>query len=91
MPKEERTRGQAMLSEEAGGDDGKSEMPILAMNPGNAGGVKGCRFEITKEGNTDLRREELPVTTRFDRFTQKVRAEPGIHLTALMGLLSDPE
>jgi len=31
------------------------------------------------------------VTTRFDRFTQKVRAEPGIRLTALMGLLSDPE
>ena len=56
--KEERIRGQAMVSEEADGDGGKSEMPIVAMNPGNAGGVKGCRFEITREGNTALRREE---------------------------------
>ena len=58
MLKEERTRGQVIVSEEAGGDGGKSEMPILAMNPGNAGGVKGCRFEITREGNTALHREE---------------------------------
>ena len=58
MSKEGRTRGQVMVSEEAGGDDGKSETSILAMNPGNAGGVKGCRFEITREGNTDLHREE---------------------------------
>ena len=56
--KEERTRGQVIVSEEAGGDGGKSEMPILAMNPGNAGGVKGYRFETTREGNTALRREE---------------------------------
>jgi group II intron reverse transcriptase/maturase len=31
------------------------------------------------------------VTTKFDRFTQKVHAEPGLRFTALMGLLSDPE
>jgi len=31
------------------------------------------------------------VTTRFDRFTQKVRAEPGIRFNALMGLLTEPE
>ena len=33
----------------------------------------------------------LTVTTRFDRFTQKAREEPGLRFTSLMGLLSDPE
>ena len=32
------------------GGVGKSEAPILAMNPGNAGGVKGCQREITDQG-----------------------------------------
>ena len=31
------------------------------------------------------------MTTKFDRFTQKVQAEPGLRFTALMGLLSEPE
>lgn len=31
------------------------------------------------------------MTTKFDRFTQKVHAEPGLRFTALMGLLSEPE
>jgi len=67
---EARTRGQAITSEEAGGGDGKSEASIVAMSPGNAGGAKGRRFEITGEGNTDLHREESSVTTRLERFTQ---------------------
>lgn len=31
------------------------------------------------------------MTTRLDRFTQKAREEPQLRLTALMGMLSDPE
>lgn len=31
------------------------------------------------------------MTTKFDRFTQKVHAEPRLRFTALMGLLSEPE
>ena len=31
------------------------------------------------------------MTTKFDRFTQKVHAEPGLRFTALMGLFSEPE
>lgn len=45
---EVRTRRQAITSEEAGGGDGKSEAPIVALSPGNAGGAKGRRFEITE-------------------------------------------
>jgi len=52
---EARTRGQAITSEEAGSGDGKSEAPIVARSPGNAGGAKGCRLEITGEGNAALR------------------------------------
>lgn len=88
---EARTRGQAITSEEAGGVDGKSEAPVVARSPGNAGGAKGCRLEITGEGNMDLRREESSVSTRLARFTQKARAEPQLRFTALMGLLFDPD
>lgn len=31
--------------------DRKSEAAIVAMNPGNAGGGKGRRYEITDQGN----------------------------------------
>lgn len=61
VPKEGRTCGQVMISEEASGNGEKSETPILAVNPGNAGGVEGSRFEKTRQGSTDLHREE---TTR---------------------------
>ena len=35
----------SVRSEEEGRDSRKSEAPIRAMKPGNAGGAKGCRFE----------------------------------------------
>jgi hypothetical protein len=33
VSKEGRTRGQVIVSEKVGSDDGKSEAPIVAMNP----------------------------------------------------------
>jgi hypothetical protein len=33
------------------GGVGKSEVPIVAMNVGNAAGAKGSRFKITIKGN----------------------------------------
>ena len=41
----------SLNSEEEGIRDRKSEAPIVAMNPGNAGGAKGRRCEITDQGN----------------------------------------
>ena len=49
----------SVRSEEAGGDGRKSGAPIVAVKPGNAGGAKGCRFEITEKGHTALHREGL--------------------------------
>ena len=41
----------SLKSEGEGIRDRKSEAPIVAMNPGNAGGAKGRRCEITGQGN----------------------------------------
>ena len=41
----------SLNSEGEGRKDRKSEVPIVAMNPGNAGGAKGRRCEITDQGN----------------------------------------
>jgi len=49
----------SVRSEEAGGDGRKSEAPIVAVKPGNAGGAKGCRDEITGKGDTALHREDF--------------------------------
>jgi hypothetical protein len=40
----------SVRSEEEGRGWRKSEAPIRAMKPGNAGGAKGCRFERTERG-----------------------------------------
>jgi hypothetical protein len=40
----------SVRSEEEGGGCWKSEAPIRAMRSGNAGGAKGCRFEVVTEG-----------------------------------------
>jgi hypothetical protein len=40
----------SLASEEEGSVARKSEAPIVAVNPGNAGGAKGCRREITDQG-----------------------------------------
>jgi hypothetical protein len=45
--REQRTCRQAIKSEEAGVGMRKSEVPIVAWKPGNAGGAKGHRFEDT--------------------------------------------
>ena len=42
----------------SGRDGWKSEAPIVAVKPGNAGGAKGCRVEITEKGHTALHRED---------------------------------
>jgi len=49
---------QAIKSEDTGGAARKSESSIVASIPGNAGGVKGRRFETTQERHTALRRED---------------------------------
>ena len=41
----------SLNSEEEGGGGRKSEVPIVAMNSGNAEGAKGRRCEITDRGN----------------------------------------
>ena len=41
----------SLNSEKQGIKNRKSEVPIVAMNPGNAGGAKGRRCEITDQGN----------------------------------------
>ena len=41
----------SLNSEGEGRKARKSEVPIVAMNPGNAGGAKGRRCEITDQGN----------------------------------------
>jgi hypothetical protein len=41
----------SVRSEDEGRSGRKSEAPIRAMNPGNAGEAKGYRFEITGEGD----------------------------------------
>ena len=41
----------SLNSEKEGIITRKSEAPIVAMNPGNAGGAKGRRCEITDQGN----------------------------------------
>ena len=41
----------SLKSEGEGIRDRKSEALIVAMNPGNAGGAKGRRCEITDQGN----------------------------------------
>ena len=40
----------SLASEEEDIEARKSEAPIVAVNPGNAGGAKGCRCEITDQG-----------------------------------------
>ncbi len=42
----------------SGRDGRKSEAPIVAVKPGNAGGAKGCRVEITGKGYTALHSED---------------------------------
>jgi hypothetical protein len=42
----------SVRSEDEGGSGRKSEAPLRAMNPGNAGGAKGCQFEIRGEADT---------------------------------------
>ena len=41
----------SLNSENGIGGVGKSETPIVALNSGNAGGAKGCRFEIAGWGD----------------------------------------
>ena len=41
----------SVSNEEEDGGWRKSEAPIRAMKPGNAGGAKGCRFGRTGRGN----------------------------------------
>lgn len=41
----------SLNSKKQGIKDRKSEAAIVAMNPGNAGGAKGRRCEITDQGN----------------------------------------
>jgi hypothetical protein len=41
----------SLNSEGEGNRDRKSEAPVVATNPGNAGGAKGRRCEITDQGN----------------------------------------
>ena len=41
----------SLASEEEGIGTRKSEAPIVAVNPGNAGGAKGCRRGITDRGH----------------------------------------
>ena len=41
----------SLTSEGEGIKARKSEAPIVAVNPGNAGGAKGCQREITDQGN----------------------------------------
>ena len=48
----------SLNSEEEGGGDRKSEVPIRAMISGNAEGAKGCRFEIANEGNMTRHRAD---------------------------------
>lgn len=78
-------------SEEEGGMMQKSEVPLSAMNTGNAEGAKGCRFEITGEGRMTQHRVDYVHDTIVTRFTQKARAEPETRFTALMGLLCESE
>ena len=48
----------SVKSEEEGSACWKSEAPIRAMKPGNAGGAKGSQSEITVEGNMCRHRAE---------------------------------
>lgn len=80
-----------MKSEEDGGKCRKSEVPIVAMKPGNAGGAKGCRQGIADRGDIDRRRAGYTMGTRLSRFTQKARELRGEHFTALMGMVFDEE
>lgn len=41
----------SLISEGEGIEAWKSEAPIVAVNPGNAGGAKGRRCEIMDRGN----------------------------------------
>ena len=41
----------SLASEDEGSVTRKSEAPIVAMNSGNSEGAKGCRREITDQGN----------------------------------------
>ncbi len=54
-----RTRFSTSLNSKGGsGGVWKSEAPILAMNAGNAAGVKGSRFKITVKGNMPRHRAD---------------------------------
>ena len=72
-------------------DSGKSEVPIVAVKSGNADGAKGRRFKITSWGNMARHRADCTMTTKLTRFTLKVREQPTLQCTALMGLLCEEE
>ena len=48
----------SLNSEDGSSGGGKSEVPIVAMNAGNAAGAKGGRFEITNRGNMPRHRAD---------------------------------